>query len=341
MKTKKKVTMQMIADEANVSKSLVSLALSDYKHVNVETKSLIMLKAMQLGYDFKKKLRRDIKFILVFSTLTYLNTSYWLEVITGLTSRLQELQADFEAVEFDKLAPPKEFLMDVIKKKCGGMMIVASCDDEALEILAKPQLPIVLLDTHRTHTTKFDRVVTSNYFSSYEAARYLYEKGHRRIAFAGSPAASIAFRQRFNGFCDFFKEEGFGSSLELLIEPGDDEYGTASFAQIKNSLTAENRPTAYFCANDPIALKLYDMAAEKGLSVPGDISIIGYDDIVSDHPFMKNLTTFSTDKRAMGATAAEVMVKRYEKPQTPPMLYEIPSVFTERSSVKDLNGKAD
>ncbi|MDR1093043.1 MAG: LacI family transcriptional regulator [Clostridiales bacterium] len=333
----KKVTLQMIADDLGYSKSLVSLALADYKYVHTETKSKVFLKAMQLGYDFKRKINRSLKFTLVFSTFTDLDKPYWSEVVTGLTARLEELKVGFEIAKYDKLMPQYEFLSNLIKRKNSGIIVVAACDDEDVRILSQPRLPILLLDTNKTYTTKCDVLMSSNYFSSFEAAGYLYGKGHRHIAFAGSVDASISFRQRYNGFCDFFKVHGGGCKIVPLINKGDDQFGIVNSKDVAECLKSGERPTAFFCANDPVAIRVFEIAQEIDLKIPDDISVVGYDGISSDHPFMKILTTFYTDRHAMGRTAADMILKRYNEPCGLPVKVEVPSVLKEGGSVKDIS----
>jgi LacI family transcriptional regulator len=147
---------------------------------------------------------------------------------------------------------------------------------------------------------------------------HLLERGHRRIAFLGAPEAESQIRERFAGCVEAFVGAGLDPS-ELLRVDADLNSPTARSEASRAILALTPRPTAVVCANDVIALALETEALRAGLNIPGDLAIIGYDDIEGAAIAPVPLTTMHQPRYDLGHVAAELALSsEYPVASEPP-----------------------
>lgn len=163
--------------------------------------------------------------------------------------------------------------------------------------------PVVLLDCFDSEN-KFDSVVPDEYNGATKAVEYLIEQGHTKIAHISTKAKTIAARERFKAYRDVLKEKNITFIEDYVVR---DESANASdgYNATKKLLQLKNRPTAIFAYTDRMAMGAYEAINEAGLSVPDDISVVGYD----NQPFLADalmppLTTVQLPHFEMGAWAA-------------------------------------
>ena len=345
--TKNRITLKDIAEEEGVSQGLVSLALADSKMVNPETKAKIILRALQMGYDINKRrirqTREDI-FTLVCTDASYLNTFFWSEVIQGMENYLQENEIGLDLQLYDPKAE-SDFLLNSINKRTKGFIVIATCDRKIYGVLKKANLPIVVLDPTNYYGMDCDYVESTNYYSAYNAARYLVSKGHKHLCFVGNINEAMSFKQRRNGFrdgCHFADKKIFYT--EIIDEPSAKQKKEKIWApfneiKVKKLLKEDKRPSALFCANDFTAHKVWEIMKELGLDCPADVSLIGYDNIHFDDQFEKQLTTFDINKKYFGEVAVRMLQKRIRFPDLPKQVKEIIAPLIERKSVSEISIK--
>lgn len=169
-------------------------------------------------------------------------------------------------------------------------------------LLRELDLPVVLLNC-TTEDGAFPSVVPAEIAGGETATRHLVEQGHRRIAtIMGEPWMDAA-KDRLKGYRRALTSANIEYDPALVIEG--DWSASAGYAATARLLALPQRPTAIFCQNDRTAIGCYEALKEAGLSIPGDISVVGYDDEEISRHLHPPLTTVVLPHRAMGQWAVE------------------------------------
>lgn len=173
------------------------------------------------------------------------------------------------------------------------------------------ELPCVILDD-RTYAAKCDVVASDDVPGAMQAVRYLISLGHERIAMIGGPEEMTSYRDRRQGYIQALSEAGVDFDPDLYIAAGSVEESDQFNAKVWN-LIEKGRPTAVFAATDYFANDFIAALGSRGLSVPGDISVVGYSD--SEISVGRDLTTVHQDSFAMGVETAERLFRRIAEPE--------------------------
>jgi LacI family transcriptional regulator len=165
--------------------------------------------------------------------------------------------------------------------------------------------PVVAVDPH-TGPSSLPSVHSDNLAGAITATRHLLELGHRRIGFlAGRPDLESA-RQREQGYCRALSDAGLPVDTNL-IRVGDYEL-EMSQEPARQLLTLDDRPTAVFAANDLSAMQTMHVARTLGLAIPGDVSVVGFDNIPESALIEPPLTTIDQSIQEMGRRAVELLI---------------------------------
>ncbi|HSH77524.1 MAG TPA: LacI family DNA-binding transcriptional regulator [Herpetosiphonaceae bacterium] len=191
-------------------------------------------------------------------------------------------------------------------------------------------VPIILLG-RQVGDASIDRVSTDTYAGSRAAMAHLLDLGHRRIAFIGGDASRHVAASRRQGYLDGLAEAGIMRDPALIIETTlDHDGGAVGMAAL---LQLPDPPTAVFTVNDLMALGAVEEAGRRGVSVPADLSIVGFDDIALAAHARPTLTTVAQPKLNLGRTAAELLMSRLEHPgKLEPRNVRLPCEFVQRAS---------
>jgi DNA-binding LacI/PurR family transcriptional regulator len=179
-------------------------------------------------------------------------------------------------------------------------------DDPRIPLLRELQLPAVAITEARVDWTP--AVVHDNAGVIRALVDYLFDLGHRRFAHVSGPTEYLHSCQRRSAWLDALRAHGISDSD---VTDGDFTYAGGAAAASK-LLTRDNRPTAVFCANDLTAAGFQARALDLGLSVPGDVSIAGYDGTALSTYVRPALTTLTTSPHILGATAASLLLDRID-----------------------------
>ncbi len=200
---------------------------------------------------------------------------------------------------------------------------------EAPQFLYDLDIPVILLNC-RTADRAFPSVVPAEVAGGQTATQHLIEQGHRRIAtITGEPWMDAA-KDRLKGYRKALAAADIAFDPDLVIEG--DWSASAGFAATARLLALEDRPTAIFCQNDRTAIGCYEALKEAGLSIPGDMSVVGYDDEEISRHLHPQLTTVVLPHRAMGQWAVE-QIARGARPDGPVLPVELECTLVERVSV--------
>lgn len=339
---KDKTTMDDIALQLNLSKSLISRALSDKYGVCDETRNKIKLAAIQMGYRFHGK-KKDIpikteSITIIVERHDLLDSGFWVKIINGIEKELNKknISVFLSVIENDK---ENTMPLSIRQMKTNGVIILGQIPMKHVVSVNTSGLPIVLVDSPFPNL-KFDHVIANNYFGAYEATEYLVNHGHCRVGFVGATSYSFSFKERFRGFFDCMNEN---KSEMIKMYPMTDQYDDFdipfSRKQFQDVMLSNDHPTAVLCANDITAFIVYEMLAVMEFKVPEDVSVVGFDNVPKSEWVSPMLTTVNIPKTLMGERAVELLLKRIENPESNVELLSIGTKIIRRNSVYNLKGE--
>ena len=227
----------------------------------------------------------------------------------------------------------EEFLDD---GSLAGIVLTPPLSDDrhVLGLIEQRRLPYVriapMLDMHRGSTVTIDE---------YEAARaitdHLLERGHRRVGFVRGPREHLVSMRRYNGFASAIGGKRLALDPALIVQ-GD--FSRKSGRELAGRLFAA-KPTAIFASNDEMAIGVIEAADAARIAIPGDISLVGFDDNAAAKTCRPRLTTVRQPLEEMGETASRLLVERIRNPGKPSAHEQVPFQIVERESVAPLAGE--
>ncbi|KUL25694.1 LacI family DNA-binding transcriptional regulator [Actinoplanes awajinensis] len=224
----------------------------------------------------------------------------------------------------------ERFVRAVQRHNVDGVVVIDNGSrDPAVLALVDAPVPCVALDLRFTGPT-CTYITSDNAGGGRLAADHLIARGHRRIATITGPLPAWPAAQRLAGF-----RAGLTAANLPLAETaiaGGDWYLDSGYTAMNQLLAREPRPTAVFAAGDEMALGALRAIHEAGLRVPGDIALVGFDDIEVAALVPPGLTTIAQDKTGIGTAAAEAMVAMLLDPATPPEPITLATTLVVRGS---------
>ena len=217
----------------------------------------------------------------------------------------------------------------------------AKAFDAAVHAVAEKGFPIVVVDEDLGKKVNVSCVVADNVVGGRLAAERIVSAGHCRLAFIGDLVADTV-RGRWSGFSKLAAELTGETPLKYDVK-GEDrfgDWGTEVRAAVVRIVKRKVRPTAVFCSCDAIARHAMRAFAEVGISVPDDISLVGFDDDPSAEWTTPALTTVRQDFMSMGREAVKALVARIAKPAAPGAVLNVPVEFIPRESLTRHSPKA-
>lgn len=195
-----------------------------------------------------------------------------------------------------------------------GMLLVGTADPEILTAFLERVPQIVLVD-HRDPTCRHDCIVSDGLGGGMAATQYLFALGHRRVAFLRDDPSAASFQDRRRGFLCAHFEAGYPIDPRFLLDVAGELHLPAAITAL---LTLPDRPTAILAANDRQALIVMQVCRTLGISIPDDLSLIGFDDIEFSAHTWPPLTTVQIPKEHLGRLAVARLQERLRTPEPSP-----------------------
>ncbi|WP_127129851.1 LacI family DNA-binding transcriptional regulator [Georgenia sp. SYP-B2076] len=213
--------------------------------------------------------------------------------------------------ETDNDAAREREIFDALLARQVDGLIIASArrEDEAVREAADRHLPVVLVN-RRDDSARLPAVVGDDTDGVEQAVRHLVDLGHRRIGHLAGPAELSTGIQRARAFRQCMHELGGDLDPALIVSCRvySEEEGARAARELFD--TAVPRPTAVLAGNDQLAVGLYEFLRERGLNVPGDVSVVGYNDMPYVDKLSPPLTTVRVPHARIGAEAARILLRR-------------------------------
>ncbi|QGQ97766.1 LacI family transcriptional regulator [Paenibacillus psychroresistens] len=338
-----KITMQAIANEMKLSKSLVSKALSNQAGVNEETKERIRLTAIRLGYRINSSIMsvsssRTGNIAILIPKEDMEDFEYWGKVIRGIEKGLSEKSFSMILSAIDTSLTPSDGMPSCIQdRKVDGAIVLGFVPQSYIQVVQQMGLPVVMVDSSSTQL-KFDHVLVENYLGSYEATRYLLDRNHTAIGFVGDIDYAASFAERYRGFAKCISDFNFEKHKKIKEYAYTQSRGSRSIPfnllQLQSALSGPDKPSALVCANDPVAFEVMQLLTRLGLRCPEDISLIGFDNLQKCEWTTPALTSVDGGKDTMGSRAVLLMFRRMNESMTRSEHIMITTEIVERQSVR-------
>jgi DNA-binding LacI/PurR family transcriptional regulator len=304
------ISIKDIARVAGVSHSTVSRALSDSGLVNTETADRIRRIAGDAGYmpsavGRSLVTRRTRTIGVVVNTIS---DPFNADVLSGIeeVANTHKYSVFLATSHSD---PEREVVVarSLQEQRVDGILISGSrVGSMYISLLAQTRVPIVLINNQ--HPSAYVLSVTiDNIPASRAATGHLVHLGHRRIGYIGNRFGDKSETERFTGYGEALAAAGIDVSQELIAHgDGMPEGGKQAMERL---LGLADIPTAVFCYNDMTAFGAMHLARERGLRIPQDISVVGFDDLFIASYTSPPLTTVRQPKQQMGRLATENLFK--------------------------------
>ena len=329
-----RVTIEKVAERAGVSVATVSRALRGLPNVSPKTRERVISVAAMLNYRPDPNAARLAagRTRTVAVGVVAIPIWYTGQVVSGIEAVLTSQGYDLTLLLIADELVRSRALGDVgggVSKRADGAIIVDLAPTEMeRHLLEEQRVPWVMVGADYP---SIDSVIIDNVAGAAAATRHLLDLGHESIGLiSGGPASFPAASptQRRTGFLRTLGEAG------VRFDPTHERVGDFSalggYEAMQALLTLPKPPTAVFAMSDEMAMGAMRASAEAGMRVPGDMSIVGFDDV--DWAFTVGLTTVRQDATELGAIAARLMIERLEGKARDRQLVTVPTELVVRSS---------
>jgi LacI family transcriptional regulator len=315
-------TLRQVASHAGVHPATVSRALNPETRqlVNADTLRRVLAAVRDLDYrtnEIARSLRTHRSFT-VGVVIPDITNPLFPRLVRGLEDGLDAVGYTSLVAYTDDLPEREEERIRRLQQRGvdGFILATARHKDPTLEALAAEGVAVVLIN-RRTASDAIPSVTVDDRGGTRDAVRHLIELGHRRIAHVGAPSRLSTARARLEGFRAAMREAGLKTDAGAMTPAN---AVTQAEGQRLGRLALQRDPalTAIVAANDLMALGCYDAIAEAGLRCPGDVSVIGFNDMPFADRFDPPLTTVRFDHYGMGHAAAGMLVRRLRTEEATP-----------------------
>ncbi len=335
----RRIRIKDVAERAGVSITTVSQVLNDVpgKRINEQTRERVRRAADELGYTPNAlaqsfRLQRSHTVALISDEIA--TTPFAGRIILGAQEAASKLgrllilvnsgvDAELEAQEIAALK----------RRRIDGFLYATMYHRDVTVPAELRSVPTVLLDA-KTTDSSVSSAVPDEEGGARTAVEVLVGAGHRRIAFLNNVDDIPAARGRLDGYRKTLQAAGIQYDDSLVVRGLSDTEG--GYHAARAVLDLDPRPTAIFSFNDRMAMGVYHAAAERGLRIPEDLSVVGFDnqDLIAEG-LRPRLTTVALPHYEMGAWALETLIRQIESPDAAPEQVQLACPLVPRQSVAE------
>ncbi|EOW0280426.1 TPA: substrate-binding domain-containing protein [Vibrio cholerae] len=331
-------TMKDIARLAGVSTSTVSHVINKSRFVSDEIAERVNNAAQQLNYA-PSALARSLKMNRTKTIGMLVTTStnpFFGEVVKGVERSCyhQGYNLILCNTEGDNQRM-KASINTLLQKRVDGLLLMCSTlEGERLDVFDRyPDIPIVVMDWGPILFAS-DKIQDNSLQGGYMAAKHLIECGHKEIGCITGPLIRHQAQMRYEGYKRALAEAGIAINPDWIVESDFEcEGGYQAFEKLYQR---GKLPCALFVSNDMMAMGVIQAASQRGLRVPDDLSLIGYDDVHIAKFMTPALTTIHQPKYRLGKAAVDTLLYRLENPDTTAQVVQLEPTLVVRNSVRKL-----
>lgn len=313
-----KVTMKDIAAALEVSITTVSRALNDRGRIGAATKSMIIAKAEEMGYKMPRGKADKIVGVVFDKRLQSLATDpFYSTVMMGVERQCQKFNSQVFFHTVDQSADDRlHFLYD--QGRLHGLIVVGGdIRNGFIRSLQQRKIPVVIVD-NCLYGTDVDAVVTDNSGGVRKLIDHLYRLGHRRIGFIGGPMSHSSLAERYQTYRAVLREKGIEPQKEWSwIHSGPGPSVEQGYQAVLAWQAQGLALTSLLTDNDSTAIGVLRACTERGIRIPGDLSVVGFDNIALAEHVSPGITSIHVHKMAMGEWAAKRLHELMAEEQIP------------------------
>lgn len=330
-------TIREVADAAGVSRSTASRALSGNGYAAPEVRERVRAAAKELGYvvdvtarSLKQRTSRSVGVL-----VSDLRNVFYAELASGIGEEARAhgrtlVMVDLRGDGTDEL----EAAEALVASRVSGV-IATPVSRELSGFLSRIGVPLIEVD-RRFDAEATDAVVVDNRAAARDTTARLLKAGHERIALLIDETEWTTGEERHRGFLDALAAKKVRADASLVVQAGWDAEEAMAAAQ--RILSRADRPTAVFAANNVLTEGTWRAAAALGLSIPDDVSLVGFDDAPWMSMVTPGVSTRFQDAGALGATAMRALLERIDTPDAPVRTIVMPTRFVDRGSIAPPRG---
>ena len=335
------VTIKDVAALAGVSPSTVSRTCKDNPSISKETKEKVRKAMLQLGYEpnfqasnLASQNSKTIGIILPPSDRETFENPFFLETIRGISQFCNGRQYISTVVTGQN----SEELLGAIRTMVrsgqvdGFILLYSKEDDAIIEYLNEEGLLYVLVGKAQQFANLTIYIDNDNVLAGKEATDYLYDLGHRKIAYLGSESIKLFSADRKTGYQLSMLQHDLPMEKKYVIEVNDVYLDECK--PLLEVLKSEDRPTAIVVSDDILAVSLERVCIQCGLSIPGDLSIISFNDSLFARLTHPPLTSIDVNSCQLGIEAASQLINHIENPNLVATKIIVPHSLVERDSCR-------
>jgi LacI family xylobiose transport system transcriptional regulator len=311
--SRSRATLSEVASQADVSVSTVSKVLNGRAGVSDETRARIEALLRDHRYQ-QRNPKRQVAPLL--DVLCYeVDSPFGSEVLASIEQSARQRRLGMVLTgATERSTPYPHWVDDVLRRQPVGVVLIAcrlSAEDK--QRLRSRNIPLVVIDPAGTPAPDVPSIGSADWNGGYQATRHLIDLGHTRIGIITGPTDMLASTARLSGYRAALESAGLGND-PLLIRPGRFHHADG-LEQGRTLLALNDRPTAIFASSDLYALGVYEAARSFGLTIPGDVSVVGYDDLRIAQWAGPPLTTVHVPLVAMAEQAVHLVMRLNDEPE--------------------------
>lgn len=313
------ITIKDISKACGVSPATVSKALNGYNDISEETARLVKQTAERLNYTpnaaarlLKTSISHNIGVLFVDDTMSGLTHEYFSYILNSVKEEAEAGGYDITFISNTIGKSRMSFLGHALYRNCDGVVIASvNFDSPEVHELVSSDMPVVTIDYAYDNVSA---VFSDNVEGAYQLASYLLDMGHRRIAFIHGELTSVT-RKRLAGFHRAMQERGAEVIPGYVTEARYHDADSVRKATGK-VMDLPEPPTAIMFPDDISYLGGQAELRERGLSIPDDISVCGYDGVSFAKMFQPPLTTWHQDADKIGRESVRKLIEAIEHRET-------------------------
>ena len=336
-------TIKDVAKEANVSIATVSLVINNHGRISQDTRKKVLKTIKNLNYHPSRSARGlvsrktgNIGFILTEEHFLR-GEPFYSKIFLGVEfeARIHDYYILLATVSssFSKGDSLPRFITE---RNFDGIIIAGKISRDLINSILKYDMPLVFVD-YSLMNGDYPTILTDNIKGGVLATNYLIENGHKNIAFIGGEISHPSIMERLQGYKLALESAKLKSNDQVVITNDDylSRQNGCSAAEIL--LNRRKDVTAIFAANDTTAIGVMQCLNNKGIKVPDDISVIGFDDVQADLLLDPPLTTIRVPKLDMGTEAIQLLLGIINKDNIKARKILVPVKLIIRESTKNVN----
>lgn len=335
-------TIKDVAKLANVSVTTVSKVMNNKGEISEATKKRVLGVIDELNYKPNALARGMItkKTRTIGLILPDICNPFYPDVARGVEDGASKFNYNIFLCNTDNSTKKeKNYINILIEKRVDGIIFTSSLSPKQDNIinLKKSGIPVVYMDRRVEYPDEINGVYINNFVGGYLATKHLIDLGHTKIGCITGNLKTLDSIERFEGYKKALKDSDISLNNELIAEGNYDiESGYECVDKLLSSNAVGKDITSIFACNDLMAYGAYKLFKQKGIRIPDDISIIGFDDIVLGQMLEPNLSTIRQPMYDMGSIASNMLIKMIEGKKLKENVVILQPELIVRSSTREL-----